>query len=203
GGPNGRGDRRARGRRTSGGGARARQPHRRNRDPSHAASVLHDRSRSQYRVAAELCGRRCKGLRENGAEPHARRASRGAVAAAEGAAPAGNEPARRVRGRRRPRRQRQARGIRRRRRLDRDLVRSSGACGIMISEDDKLDEALEETFPASDAPANTVETGIRTGAPLTAAVIDNRAANRFELTIDGHTAFLAYERTHDALTLVH
>ena len=27
-----------------------------------------------------------------------------------------------------------------------------------------LDETLEETFPASDAPANTVETGIRVGA---------------------------------------
>jgi hypothetical protein len=27
--------------------------------------------------------------------------------------------------------------------------------------DEKLDETLEETFPASDAPANTVETGIR------------------------------------------
>ena len=26
--------------------------------------------------------------------------------------------------------------------------------------EDKLDETLEETFPASDAPANTVETGI-------------------------------------------
>jgi hypothetical protein len=25
---------------------------------------------------------------------------------------------------------------------------------------DKIDEALEETFPASDPPANTVETGI-------------------------------------------
>ena len=29
--------------------------------------------------------------------------------------------------------------------------------------DAKLDETIEETFPASDAPANTVETGIRTG----------------------------------------
>ena len=29
--------------------------------------------------------------------------------------------------------------------------------------DQALDETLEESFPASDAPANTVETGIRTG----------------------------------------
>ena len=31
------------------------------------------------------------------------------------------------------------------------------------SSDSKLDEALEETFPASDPAANTVETGIRSG----------------------------------------
>lgn len=35
----------------------------------------------------------------------------------------------------------------------------------MVTED-KLDETLEETFPASDAPANTVETGIRIGNPF-------------------------------------
>ena len=33
------------------------------------------------------------------------------------------------------------------------------------SDDSKVDEALEETFPASDAPANTPETGIRIGNP--------------------------------------
>jgi hypothetical protein len=32
-------------------------------------------------------------------------------------------------------------------------------------EDDALDETLEESFPASDAPANTGETGIRVGTP--------------------------------------
>jgi hypothetical protein len=32
-------------------------------------------------------------------------------------------------------------------------------------EDEALDETLEETFPASDAPANTGETGIRVGTP--------------------------------------
>jgi len=35
-------------------------------------------------------------------------------------------------------------------------------------EDEALDETLEETFPASDAPANTGETGIRVGAPRSA-----------------------------------
>ncbi len=33
------------------------------------------------------------------------------------------------------------------------------------SDDDHLDEALEETFPASDPPANTVETGIQPNDP--------------------------------------
>ena len=74
------------------------------------------------------------------------------------------------------------------------------------SDDGKVDEALEETFPASDAPANTVETGIRIAIPLESDlpdVSDNRAQSRFELTVDGHVAFLEYERTPDALTLVH
>jgi hypothetical protein len=31
--------------------------------------------------------------------------------------------------------------------------------------DDKLDETIDETFPASDSPANTVEVGIRVGTP--------------------------------------
>jgi len=31
--------------------------------------------------------------------------------------------------------------------------------------EDKLDETIEETFPASDAPANTPVTGIGGGAP--------------------------------------
>ena len=41
--------------------------------------------------------------------------------------------------------------------------------------DRKLDETLEETFPASDAPANTVETGTRVGlVSLSSSVTDNR-----------------------------
>ncbi|HZR26684.1 MAG TPA: hypothetical protein VFA59_24030 [Vicinamibacterales bacterium] len=30
--------------------------------------------------------------------------------------------------------------------------------------DEDLDEIIDETFPASDSPANTVETGVRVGA---------------------------------------
>jgi len=74
------------------------------------------------------------------------------------------------------------------------------------SSDDRLDEALEETFPASDPTANTVETGIKTGEPpppARPAVSDNRALSRFERTVDGQTAFLVYERTPSALTLIH
>ncbi len=73
------------------------------------------------------------------------------------------------------------------------------------SNDDRdLDEALEETFPASDPPANTVETGIHVDlAPLAAAVLDNPGARRFELHVDGQTAVLNYERTPTSLVLVH
>jgi len=72
--------------------------------------------------------------------------------------------------------------------------------------DSKLDEALEETFPASDPPANTVETGIRIGGvPETAvpSVTDNGTRSRFEISVNGETAFLTYERTDGALTLIH
>jgi predicted GNAT family acetyltransferase len=70
----------------------------------------------------------------------------------------------------------------------------------------KLDEALDETFPASDPPANTVEIGIGIGeVPLSTGsrVVDNRASNRFEVTVDGNTAFLLYERAPGAMTLIH
>ena len=70
--------------------------------------------------------------------------------------------------------------------------------------DRELDETIEETFPASDAPANTVETGTRVGpTALSPAVTDNREASRFELVVDGQTAFLTYERTPTSLVLVH
>jgi uncharacterized protein len=35
------------------------------------------------------------------------------------------------------------------------------------------------------------------------SIVDNRAQNQFELTVDGQTAFLAYERRANTLTLIH
>jgi|SRR5215510_16205885 len=74
-------------------------------------------------------------------------------------------------------------------------------------DDSKVDEALEQTFPASDPPANTVETGIRITIPLTTdvgtGVTDNTAQSRFEVNVDGHVAYLEYERTTNTLTLLH
>jgi predicted GNAT family acetyltransferase len=70
-------------------------------------------------------------------------------------------------------------------------------------DDDKLDETIEETFPASDAPGNTSVIARLPATEFLSQVSDNPARNRFELAIDGHTAFLAYERTKDSLTLLH
>jgi uncharacterized protein len=87
-------------------------------------------------------------------------------------------------------------------------------------QDAQLDETLEETFPASDAPSNTVETGIggiRSAEPgdrvtdervtndrgTDDRVTDDRVNSRFELAIGDEIAFLQYERQPDALVLVH
>jgi uncharacterized protein len=82
-------------------------------------------------------------------------------------------------------------------------------------QDAQLDETLEETFPASDAPSNMVETGIggiRSAEPgdrvtndrvTDARVTDDRVNSRFELAIGDEIAFLQYERQPDALVLVH
>jgi predicted GNAT family acetyltransferase len=74
-----------------------------------------------------------------------------------------------------------------------------------LRQEEKLDEALDETFPASDPPANTVETGILIAIPTRPGVVvnDNREAHRFELVVDGQSAFLNYRRTPDELILVH
>ena len=73
------------------------------------------------------------------------------------------------------------------------------------SDDDRdLDETLEETFPASDPPSHTGETGTRLGiTPPPEAVSDNREAHRFELVVEGETAVLVYQRTPTSLILVH
>ena len=66
--------------------------------------------------------------------------------------------------------------------------------------DDDIDETLEQTFPASDPPANTPETGILLDGH---APIDNRADRRFEIRMGDHVAFLKYERRPDAMVLIH
>ena len=72
------------------------------------------------------------------------------------------------------------------------------------TENRELDEALEESFPASDPPANTVETGVRVGSTSPAAPVTNNATlRRFELMIGDDTAFLAYDRTPESLILIH
>ena len=38
---------------------------------------------------------------------------------------------------------------------------------------------------------------------MSGIVVDNRPASRFELPIDGQTAFLTYERTADSIRLLH
>jgi uncharacterized protein len=77
-------------------------------------------------------------------------------------------------------------------------------------EEEQLDEAIEETFPASDAPANTVVTGaelapdvILENARAAGRITDNRAANRLEMAVHGDLAVLNYERRDGAFVIVH
>ena len=70
--------------------------------------------------------------------------------------------------------------------------------------DRQLEETLEQTFPASDAPGNTVGTGAHISPVVPGpSVVDNREASRFELVVDGEVAVLTYTRTPTSLVLLH
>ena len=67
---------------------------------------------------------------------------------------------------------------------------------------DKLDNTIEESFPASDAPANTVVTGVRVGPGAEFVVRDNPEESRLETEVNGQLATLRYERHPHAVVLV-
>ena len=67
---------------------------------------------------------------------------------------------------------------------------------------DKLDNTIEESFPASDAPANTVVTGVRVGPSAEFIVRDNPEESRLETEVTGQIATLRYERHPHAVVLV-
>jgi len=67
---------------------------------------------------------------------------------------------------------------------------------------DKLDHTIEETFPASDPPANTVVTGVRIGPSAEFVVRDNPEMSRLETEVAGQIAALRYERHPHAVVLV-
>lgn len=76
----------------------------------------------------------------------------------------------------------------------------------VMKREEALDETIEESFPASDAPGNTVVTGIRVAPGIDEGlphVHDNAGASRFEITVDGVVAFLKYERKPKVMVLVH
>jgi hypothetical protein len=54
--------------------------------------------------------------------------------------------------------------------------------------EDLLDDAIEDTFPASDAPGNTVETGIGIAPPLPGGDADAAESSRSEIPRDGRVA---------------
>jgi len=79
---------------------------------------------------------------------------------------------------------------------------------VRIDPEHQLDATLEATFPASDAPANTPQTGVqmRTGPADAEGELgprDNAKTHRFELDVDGRIAFLQYQRKGRDLVLLH
>lgn len=62
-----------------------------------------------------------------------------------------------------------------------------------MNDDSRLDEALEESFPASDPVAITADP----------QVWDNEREHRFELDVDGEVAFLQYVRGTQRISLIH
>jgi predicted GNAT family acetyltransferase len=65
-----------------------------------------------------------------------------------------------------------------------------------------LDETIDESFPASDPPANTVETGMA-GSAREESIRDNKAEGKFEMDVNGETAFVIYERTPTSIVFLH
>ena len=74
--------------------------------------------------------------------------------------------------------------------------------GRAMKRADKLTHTIEESFPASDAPANTVVTGVRVGPSAEFVVRDNPEESRLETEVNGQIATLRYQRHPHAVVLV-